>query len=139
MNELIIYWIIWGFLLLSSCFVSIHSIVTPTPTEEEKHLRMHPQVRGIYPWQDENLSREELLELGTKYAERLRLAGQICFVLTVIVAICTFLPSQLLLVSDSSHTVIVFGFAFIIVLWILRIIEKLAWPFKMKKDQGKLQ
>ena len=134
-----IYWIFWIFLLLSSCFVSIHSSVTPTPTEEEEHLRTHPQVRGIYPWQDKNLSRKELLELGTKYARRLRLAGRICFVLTVIIAICTFLPFQSLPISDSSHKVIVFGFAFIIVLWILRIIEKVAWPFKMKKDQGKLQ
>ena len=138
MYELITFWLLWGFLLVSSCFVSIHSSVTPTPTEEE-HLRTHPGVRGVYPWHDQNLSRKELLELGTTYAKRLRLAGRIAFVLTVIIAICTFLPFQSLPISDSSHKVVVFGFAFIIVLWTLRIVEKWAWPFKTKKDQGKLQ
>lgn len=138
MNGSMIEWLLWGIALVFSCFISIHSSVTPTPEKEEEFLSTHPNVRGVYPWHDQYLSRVELLRLGTKYAKRLRLAGRIGLVLTVAIAICTFLPSRSLPISDSSRKAIS-GLSFIIVLGTLRIVEKRTWPFTSEKDRGELR
>jgi hypothetical protein len=107
---------------------------TPTPKEEEKYLLTNPNVRGLYPWSDRNLARIKIYELGTKYAKRLRFAGLIGLILTLIIAICTFVPFPVL--DKSHHRVVICGFSFTIVLWMLRIVEKGTWPFDKKKDEG---
>jgi hypothetical protein len=134
--DLTIDWIFWVLLFIFSCFVSVHSMITPTPAEEEEHLRSHPDVRGVYPWSDQNITQREIYELGAKYAKRLRFAGLIGLILTLVVTICTFLPFQSLPVFDKSSKVTVSCFAFIIILLMLRFVEKGTWPFKAMKDKG---
>jgi hypothetical protein len=111
-------------------------MMTPTPAEEEEHLRTHPYVRGVYPKPDHMLTERDIYELGTKYAKKLRHAGQIGLILTFAVSIFTFLPFEPLPISNKSPNMVVAGVAFIIILWILRFVEKGTWPFKKKKDEG---
>ena len=101
-NYLLTDWVFWGFFFIAACFVSVHSMITPTPAVEEEPLRTRPDVRGVYPRPDQNLTRREIFELGTKYAKRLRFAGLVGLILTLVVTIYTFLPFQSLPVFDKS-------------------------------------
>lgn len=105
-NYLTLNGMIWYFLVISSCFISIHSMMTPTPAQEEEHLRKHYEVRGVYPWSDQNLSRSDLYELGTRYANRLQFAGLIGIFITFLIIIFVVLPFQSSFLDKSTKIVI---------------------------------
>jgi hypothetical protein len=133
MNDLLFFKVLFWFLLICALFISIHSMATPTPEDEEEQLKARPNVNPLYPRADRGFSQGEIHSLGTKFAMRLRLAGLVGFILTIFVFVNNCWPGWLGLTINELHRLAFSDVVLIIILWMQRFVEKGTWPFRMKR------